>query len=107
MPQFSGITAPIGPIGTGIFATVAPGIFRPMRRSLIRVCAFVLMTNDLPVTNFWIAVVSGWVKPSGSISPWLNMVFRNWSIALYCGIAPVATQDLELASQYAPWPGDW
>jgi putative peptidoglycan lipid II flippase len=69
---------PLGPVGTGIFRTVAPGMFfRLGRSSLTSVCALQLMTNDLPLANFCLARSSDCVKLSGSMSFSLTRVFRN------------------------------
>src|SRR5689334_18919373 len=50
---------PIGPIGTGIFTTVAPGILEmSCLLSFWIVCALQLITYDMPVENFCRALSS-------------------------------------------------
>jgi len=70
-------------------------------------CALLVIMNDLPWANFCWAIVSAWVKLSGSISPWEYIVLRSASISRYCDMAPVSTNFPAAASQYAPWFGDW
>ena len=98
------LLAPVGPISTGIFMTVAPGIFAvSFLDSFCSVWALQLMTRDLPLANFCRAWSSVCVKLSGSSSFSLTSVLRYWSICLYCGVAPVYANFLAAESQVECW----
>ena len=60
-----------------------------------------LITNDLPETNFWFAWSSDCVKLSGSISLSAISECRYWSTCFHCGIEPVNWYFFAFASQVA------